>query len=188
MLENIFLRRMYKHYDYPRSGGLAIGYNNAAYYTRTLGHRITVTDRGDYAYYGNMLQLACPVPTIDECKQDFADSGWNDSEIELATYIMLKGQADNFYGRHDTETVMAIGEFLDSEIDWSRSRPAENETWSSFAGTFHEAENEQLLATRLVCIDDTDHYQPGRSFGIEMPSIADILRASSGLFLGELDD
>ena len=180
---NTFIRRLYEmqQQDYWKDG-MSLGYRpeHNEKLLSLLGDNVNVKKKEKiYTYI-----TAARKPTVEECLAEFH---WDKASNELGLYIMLNGEYNNYYGRYDGATLEGFVKLLlDDPINWERSNSPQSAKWAEFAGTFAESDySEDMLEVGFVC---GDSYFPEHEFGIEMPSIADILKSSSGFFLNKLED
>jgi hypothetical protein len=189
MLEKTFLRRLseYKNWN-ENPGTMYLGvYDPNMDIVEHLSEYVTfqATPRS-----GASITINCEVPSVEECLSEFP-AEWSNADRELALYIMLKGQYHEFYGSHDSKTMGKFAELVITGVDWQYSTTPDSQQWQEFAGTFAESHNsEDVLALTLVKHDENNDgyalYGNEYNFGIEMSSIAQIIKASSGFFLNQL--
>lgn len=179
-----FLRRLYDYQDSEyHNGGLQISSRKdyAERVVAVLGSdNLELKTRSGYS-----PTIRSKVrPSTEECLAEFQ---WDTAASnELGLYIMLTGEYNNYYGRYEGKTMEAFIDLLDDDpINWSASLPPDSHEWYEFAGTFADSDiSTSMLSLKFACGDDWPEY----NFGIEMPTIADILKASSGFFLDRLGD
>jgi len=124
------------------------------------------------------------IPTIEQCLNGFQ---WSPADNELALFILLRGEPLEYYGVRDKiESLIKLCKY---GIDWSLSSPPRDCMWESFAGTFAEPDRQSVLQVEFDTLDKSWQRWSGDTiiFGVEAPSISDLIRACSGYFLKTLE-
>jgi hypothetical protein len=179
-MKNVFFRRLATNGVYGRSGwDVRIEARDS--FIKFMGDDIKVNKR----YH----MTAVTVPTLQDCLQDFPKD-WSVGDRELGLFILLQGDLEHHYPVDGPMHALAL--LAEYGVSWERSYKPEMGKWSEFVGTFDEPAEESKLEIQLVRKDANDKgyigsYSDRFSFGIDMPSIADIIKASSGLFLKQLE-
>jgi hypothetical protein len=107
------------------------------------------------------------------------DTGKPRSITELTLYLILKGKCEDYYGHRKWEPELV--HTLLCGIDWGKVSDPENETWSEFAGTECESDQESMTSVQLHCLCGyTDHYDHKCVVGVDEMTIAQLITVCAG--------
>lgn len=187
----LLLRRMHLNNGYDRWSNISVAIGKADWEPqipehvkrhlpgmKALRQMNVTTGRVNEGCTSLWLREGAVVPTTADVLAHMNPNG-KASVNELTAYILLKGKVYGTYGSYTWQDELI--HTLLCGIDWKKSSEPQDETWSEFAGTFCDNEQERMTEVQLYClcgyVDKWDHEC---HVGVRALGVAQLLKIAEG--------
>lgn len=187
----LLLRRMHLHNGYDRWNDITVPFAKADWEPQVPEHvkrhlpglkalkdMNVTTGRVHDGCTTLWLRKGSIVPTVGDVLAHMNPNG-KASVNELTAYILLKGNVYGTYGSYVWPNELI--HTLLCGIDWEKSTEPQNDTWSEFAGTFVDNEQESMTEVQLYCLcGHVDKWDNACHVGVPALGVAQLLKIAEG--------